>query len=50
MLGLFKILKTPVSTLHDTDKGVESVPDTPWEKWVRSSNKKNIGLKCIDNN
>ena len=41
MLGLFKTPKAPVPTCHDTDKGVESVSDTPWEKWVRLSNKKN---------
>ena len=32
MLGLFKIPEAPVSTRHDTDKGVESVSDTPWKK------------------
>ena len=35
MLGLFKINEAPGSTRHDTDTCVESVPNTPWEKWVR---------------
>ncbi|KAH7513994.1 hypothetical protein FEM48_Zijuj11G0041600 [Ziziphus jujuba var. spinosa] len=34
MLGLFKIIEAPMLTQHDTDTGEDSVPDTPWEKWV----------------
>ena len=33
-----------VSARHDTDKGVESVSYTPWEKWGRLPNKENLDI------
>ena len=48
MLGLFKIAKAPMSTRHDTDKGAESVSDTPGEKQVQLPSRDNLYTIIMD--